>query len=75
MAEAILDVTGLNCPLPILRTKKKLKEVPLDGTLTVIATDPGAVKDMEVFCHQTGNELLSWKGEDGTFTFEIKRRT
>ena len=73
MPATVLDVKGLNCPLPILRTKKALKDVAVESTLTVIATDPGSVKDMEVFCRQTGNELLSWKDDAGTFTFTIKR--
>ena len=73
MPATVLDVKGLNCPLPILRAKKALRDVAVDAILTVIATDPGSVKDMEVFCRQTGNELLSWKDEAGTFTFNIKR--
>lgn len=71
----ILDVKGLACPLPILRTKKALKAVELDSLLTVIATDPGSVKDMDAFCRQTGNELVEWADEGGTFTFTIKRKT
>ena len=73
MPATVLDVKGLNCPLPILRTKKALKDVTLNATLTVIATDPSSVKDMEAFCRQTGNELQSWTDEAGTFTFHIKR--
>ncbi|MBX9635785.1 MAG: sulfurtransferase TusA family protein [Magnetospirillum sp.] len=70
----ILDVTGLNCPLPILRTKKKLKEVAMDGLLKVLATDPGSVKDMAAFCRQTGNELVESVDDGGTYTFIIKRK-
>lgn len=69
----ILDVQGLSCPLPILRAKKALKTVPLDGFLKVVATDPGSVKDMDVFCRQTGNELVEWADEGGIYTFVIKR--
>lgn len=69
----VLDVKGLNCPLPILRTKKALKNVEVGGLLQVIATDPGAVKDMDVFCRQTGNELVEWADEGGVYTFVIKR--
>ncbi|EEW23789.1 sulfurtransferase TusA family protein, partial [Rhodobacter ferrooxidans] len=58
MADAVLDAKGLNCPLPILRAKKALKELPTGGTLEVQATDPGAVKDFEAFCRATGNELV-----------------
>ena len=69
----ILDVRGLTCPLPILRTKKKLKDVPMGETLQVLATDPGSVKDMETFCRQTGNELVEWKGKDGVYTYLIRK--
>jgi len=70
----VLDVKGLNCPLPILRTKKAIKDIAVDSILEVIATDPGSVKDMEAFCKQTGNELLETKDGGGTFTFKIKRK-
>lgn len=69
----ILDVKGLACPLPILRTKKALKNVAVGEMLQVIATDPGSVKDMDTFCRQTGNELVEWADEGGVYTFVIKR--
>lgn len=71
----VLDVKGLACPLPILRTKKALKNVAVGGLLQVIATDPGSVKDMDLFCRQTGNELVEWADEGGVYTFVIKRLT
>jgi tRNA 2-thiouridine synthesizing protein A len=73
MADQLLDAKGLNCPLPILRAKKALKDVAVGGTLEVLATDPGAVKDFEAFCRVTGNELLESKIEDGVYQFLIKR--
>jgi tRNA 2-thiouridine synthesizing protein A len=73
MADRVLDAKGLNCPLPILRAKKALQEVPIGGTLQVIATDPGAVKDFEAFCRTTGNDLLESKTEGKQFEFVIKR--
>ncbi len=73
MADQVLDVKGLNCPLPILRAKKALKDVPAGGTLQVLATDPGAVKDFEAFCRTTGNELVESKSDDKVFSFLIKR--
>lgn len=73
MADHVVDAKGLNCPLPILRARKGLKEVPVGGTLALLATDPGSVKDMEAFCRQTGHELLESKDEDGVFTYLIKR--
>jgi len=73
MADQTLDAKGLNCPLPILRAKKALKDVPAGGTLQVLATDPGAVKDFEAFCRTTGNELLESKNDNNVFSFLIKR--
>ncbi len=71
---ATLDARGLNCPLPILKTKKAIKEVPVGETLKVLSTDPGSVKDMEAFCRTTGNDLME-TGQDGdTFTFLIRRK-
>ena len=72
MADKVLDVKGLNCPLPILRAKKALKDMAKDATLEVLATDPGAVKDFEAFCRATGNELLESKVEGDLYTFVIK---
>ncbi len=68
-----LDARGLNCPLPILRAKKSIKELASGQVLRVLTTDPGSVKDFEAFCKQTGNELLASKGSDGTFSFDIKK--
>ena len=71
MAE--LDARGLNCPLPILKAKKALKDISAGDTLKVIATDPGSINDFESFCRTTGNELLSSDQNDGEFTFLIKK--
>lgn len=72
MADQVLDAKGLNCPLPILKAKKALKDVPAGGTLEVQATDPGSVADFEAFCRTTGNELLDSKTDNGVFVFLIK---
>ncbi|HKX54445.1 MAG TPA: sulfurtransferase TusA family protein [Nitrosospira sp.] len=69
-----LDVRGLNCPLPILRTKKSLVDMISGQVLKIIATDPGAVIDFQVFAEQTGNELLSLSETAGEFTFYMKKR-
>jgi tRNA 2-thiouridine synthesizing protein A len=72
MADAVLDAKGLNCPLPILKAKKALKEVPTGGTLEIQATDPGSVADFEAFCRTTGNELLESSNDSGVYKFLIK---
>jgi len=73
MADVTLDAKGLNCPLPILKARKALKEVPDNGTLEIIATDPGAVADFEAFCRQTGNELLEHSEENDIYSFLIRK--
>lgn len=55
-----LDTRGLNCPLPVLKAKKSLTGMASGQVLKIIATDPGATKDFEIFAKQTRNELLSW---------------
>jgi tRNA 2-thiouridine synthesizing protein A len=74
MADQILDAKGLNCPLPILRTKKALKDMAIGDVLTVQATDPGAVKDFEAFCRTTGNELVDSSNANGEYHFRIRRK-
>lgn len=69
-----LDASGLNCPLPILRTKKALAELAAGQTLKVIATDPGSVKDMQAFAKQTGNDLLSSEESGGEFAFWLRKK-
>ncbi|MGI9381883.1 MAG: sulfurtransferase TusA family protein [Methyloligellaceae bacterium] len=72
MADAMLDAKGLNCPLPILKAKKAIKDLPSGGTLEVLATDPGAVADFEAFCRQTGHELVEHSEDGGVYRFLIK---
>jgi tRNA 2-thiouridine synthesizing protein A len=73
MANLLLDAKGLNCPLPILKAKKALKDVPAGGMLEVLATDPGSVADFAAFCRTTGNELVESTQVSGTYRFLIKR--
>jgi tRNA 2-thiouridine synthesizing protein A len=73
VTKQILDVKGLNCPLPVLRAKKALQDVAVGATLEVLATDPGAVKDFEAFCRTTGNELVESKVEGKVYSFLIRR--
>ena len=69
-----LDVKGLNCPLPILRTKKALAEMAAGQVLRVLATDPGSVKDFQAFARQTGNELVEQSSANDEFTHFLRRR-
>jgi tRNA 2-thiouridine synthesizing protein A len=73
--ERILDLSGLNCPLPILRAKKALAGMESGTVLQVIATDPGAPGDFAAFCRQTGNVLLeSGTTDEGKFKLVLQRK-
>ncbi len=69
-----LDVKGLNCPLPILRTKKALAEMSSGQVLRVLATDPSAAKDFQAFARQTGNQLLATDEAGQVFEFFFQRK-
>jgi tRNA 2-thiouridine synthesizing protein A len=73
MADETLDATGLNCPLPILKTKKALSKMEIGKLLDVISTDAGSVKDIEAFCNQTGNKLIGSTEDDGKYIFTIEK--
>jgi tRNA 2-thiouridine synthesizing protein A len=68
-----LDTSGLKCPLPVLKARKAMRDVPLGGVLRVVATDPGAVKDFEHFCKTTGYRLLAQREEAGKLIFDIEK--
>jgi tRNA 2-thiouridine synthesizing protein A len=69
----VLDTKGLNCPLPVLKTKRTLKNVPVGEILTVFATDPASTIDFRHFCMVSGHEMVEWPGARGVFTFVIRR--
>ena len=69
-----LDARGLNCPLPILRTKKALTDMRSGQVLRVLATDPGAVKDFQAFSRQTGNPLLASDTVKDEFVFLLQKK-
>ncbi len=54
-----LDATGLLCPLPVLKARKRLQPLAVGDTLTVQADDPAAVIDMPHFCAEAGHDLVS----------------
>ena len=68
-----LDTRGMNCPLPILKTRKALNQIKTGDILEVTATDPGSVKDMASFCEQTGNRLLASNESVNGFVFLIEK--
>ncbi len=70
----VLDVKGLNCPMPLLKAKKALNEMAPDELLQVLATDPGSVRDFEVFSKQSGNRLLESRQDGGTYVYLLRKK-
>ena len=68
-----LDCKGLNCPLPILKTKKQVDTMDVGQVLKMEATDPGSINDMNAWTRRTGHELDSHNEEGGIYTFLIKK--
>ena len=68
-----LDARGMNCPLPILKTRKAINQINSGEILEVTSTDPGSNKDMASFCEQTGNRLVSSNEADNSYVFLIEK--
>lgn len=69
-----LDTSGLNCPLPVLKTKKTLSTMQSGQLLHVISTDPGSVIDFAGFCAQSGNALIEERKENDKFYFTLRKK-
>lgn len=68
-----LDATGLQCPLPVLRAQKKLRDMANGEILQVLATDPGAPNDFIDFCKLTNMTLLETTKEQSHYSFMIRK--
>ena len=74
MSETVLDVKGMNCPLPVLRANRALRALAAGERLRVLATDRAAVADFKAFCRETGHHLLASSEEAGVLTFLIRKK-
>lgn len=69
-----VDLQGLRCPLPVLRTKKALMQIKSGETLCIHSTDPGSVDDIPAFINQSGHSLVDVKKNSDSYRFIIKKR-
>jgi len=69
-----INCEGLNCPLPILKTKKAIDGMSSGQILKMTSTDPGSSSDMDSWSKRTGNNLISYSEENGVHTFVIKKK-
>ena len=66
-----MDLTGLKCPLPVLKARRQIGQISAGGILVVIADDPAAPLDFDHFCQTGGHDLLESVAKDGVFTMRI----
>lgn len=72
-ADVVLDTKGMNCPMPVLKTKKAIDGLKSGEVLEVVATDQGSKSDIPALLKRLGHELLDTKEEGGVIEFYIKK--
>ena len=72
-ADKVLDAKGLACPMPIVKTRKEMKEMESGQVLEILATDKGAKADLVAWAKSGGHELLDSQENGDVFTFWIKK--
>jgi tRNA 2-thiouridine synthesizing protein A len=73
MTDQILDLRGLQCPLPVLRTERRLRDLPPGARLTVLATDPQARAELEEMCRRHGHAVEAMAEADGVLRAALRR--
>ena len=68
-----LDLTGLKCPLPVLKARRQIGQMTVGAVLVVLVDDPAAPLDFDHFCHTSGHQLLEIKEIDGVFRVRIAK--
>lgn len=72
-ADEVLDCYGLLCPMPIIQTAKKIKELEVGQVLEVVSTDAGIKEDMPAWCRQTGQEYLGLEEDGEVYKVYVKK--
>jgi len=73
MSDLEIDARGLLCPLPVLRLARALRRAPSGTVAVLLATDPAAAADVEAFCRETGDTLLSTEQQGKLFRFRVQK--
>jgi tRNA 2-thiouridine synthesizing protein A len=74
IVDEVVDLKGLNCPMPMLKTKKALQGAASGRILQIEITDSGSKTDMPALLKRSGDELLELKEDGGVFTFLVKKK-
>lgn len=73
--DKVLDTTGLLCPEPVMMLHKAVKDLPENGVIKVIATDPSTTRDIPKFCHFLGYELIRQEADEKEYLYFIRKKT
>lgn len=73
LADIELDLSGLLCPMPLLKAKLALNGMEPDQVLKVVATDPGSEKDFQMFAQQSKNQILEFQKDGTAYFYWIKK--
>lgn len=74
MADLVLDCRGMHCPLPIIELARHFSEVPIGGTIAVVADDPAARPDVQAWCRMRAQEYIGEETEpDGVPAYVVRR--
>ncbi len=69
-----LDAKGLSCPMPVIKSKKAIKELKIGQVLEILATDPGSKNDIAAWTRTTGQELIESSETDSVHRFLVRRQ-
>ncbi|MFC4214977.1 sulfurtransferase TusA family protein [Pseudophaeobacter arcticus] len=72
-SDATLDAIGLLCPLPVLKARKRLKDMAPGAVLQVLADDPAAIIDIPHFCAESGHDFLGQTSQDDHQIYQIRK--
>lgn len=71
--DQVLDARGLSCPMPILKTKKLIKDMKPGQILEIMGTDPGTRNDLPAFTARSGDQFLGEEPREGYISFFVKK--
>jgi tRNA 2-thiouridine synthesizing protein A len=74
VVDEYLDASGLTCPLPLLKAKQGLNRLAANQVLAVVCTDPGSVRDFQVFARQSGHGLLQTREQGGHYYYWLQKK-
>jgi len=72
MSHEILDARRLLCPLPVIRTQDRVKEMLPGQQLEVICTDPGVMQDIPAWCRINGHQVLETTADEGEYIIVLE---